>query len=126
LRGRSLLFIDGDLVVRDGALVETTGRPNLVQALTLRVLTPAGSDPFNTGYGFDAAAVFSAGTGVRETRQLITLHLVRTLDGDQRVREVREVRDGPPSDPGRRRWPIKVTVITSDGEAVPLELRIGG
>jgi hypothetical protein len=42
--GRGLRVDDGDLVLDGGDLAEVTGIANLTQALTLRVLTPFGSD----------------------------------------------------------------------------------
>src|SRR4051812_22607173 len=111
--GRSLLLRDGDLVLADGSLLEVSGLPNLVQALTLRVLTPLGDDRFNTRYGLDAADVFTRATTVRTGRDLVQLNLVRTLGTDARVREIREVAFlEPPSASRRRDWPVVVTLIT--------------
>lgn len=136
--GRSLALVDGDLVfvsqtITDGgqqgtvrALAEVTGLPNLVQALTLRVLTPLGGDMFNTGYGFDAAAVFTQPASARTARDLIQLNLVRTLDTDPRVREIRDVTFlDPPAGSLRRAWPVVVTLVTVAGDQVSVPLTVG-
>lgn len=136
--GSSLALVDGDLVftprtVADNgqqrtvrALAEVTGLPNLVQALTLRVLTPLGDDMFNTGYGFDAAAVFTQPAGARTTRDLVQLNLVRTLDTDPRVREIRDVTfQDPPAASLRRAWPVVVTLVTVAGDQVSVPLTVG-
>jgi hypothetical protein len=128
--GRSLLLRDGDLVLAGGRFVEVSGVANLVQALTLRVLTPLGDDRFNTAYGFDAAGVFAAAASARTARDLVQLNLVRTLGTDPRVAEVREVRFLEPPDSRRRAWPVEVTVITTataqrGQQAVTVPLRVG-
>jgi hypothetical protein len=93
--GRSLALVDGDLVVDRGSggltLREIEGEPNLLQALQLRVLTPLGTDRFNIAYGLDTGQIFTAGGGVRMTKDLIRLNLVRTLGTDRRVRDVKDI-----------------------------------
>jgi hypothetical protein len=94
--GRSWALVDGDLVLEAavGELVgvrEVSGAANLMQALELRVLTPFGSDRFNVTYGLDAEQIFTSGDGLRATKDLIRLNLVRTLGSDRRVRDVREI-----------------------------------
>jgi len=124
--GRSLLLRDGDLVLDGGDLVEVSGMANLVQALTLRVLTPLGHDRFSTGYGFDAADVFARATTARTGRDLVQLNLVRTLGTDPRVREIREVTFlEPPAGSRRRGWPVVVTLITVDGVPQTVALTVG-
>jgi hypothetical protein len=125
--GRSLELRDGDLVLTGGRFAEVSGVANLIQALTLRVLTPLGDDRFNTTYGFDAADVFTRPATVRTARDLIQLNLVRTLGTDQRVREIRDVVfPDPPAHSRRRTWPVEVTVLTVENETrtVPLTVRI--
>jgi hypothetical protein len=63
--GRSLLLADGDLVFDGTAFAEISGLDNLTQALTLRILTPYGSDPVNTVYGLDVSQAFTQGLGLR-------------------------------------------------------------
>jgi hypothetical protein len=89
--GRGLLLDDGDLVMEQGRLREIEGPANLGQALTLRVLTPFGSDPFNIGYGLDIGAAFTRPNTVTGVKQLVQLNLVRTLGADPRVRDIRRV-----------------------------------
>ena len=89
--GRGLRLDDGDLVFDRGDLVEVTGTANLVQALTLRVLTPFGSDRFSPGYGLDVTQAFTAPTSARMVKELLKLNLVGALGSDPRVSEVRQV-----------------------------------
>jgi hypothetical protein len=139
LFGRSLLLDDGDLVFEGGALVEIDGKPNLVQALTLRVLTPFGSDRFNVGYGLDLTQAFLEPTGVRMVKEIIKLSLVSTLGTDPRVREVRQVTfdDDPerlaahpelgPSVRAahhRRVWTVNVDIETATGDALTLLVNV--
>jgi hypothetical protein len=124
--GRSLELRDGDLVLTGGQLAEVAGLPNLIQALTLRVLTPLGDDQFNTTYGFDAAAVFAQSANARTVRDLVQLNLVRTLGADARVREIRDVTFlDPPAGSLRRAWPVVVTIITVDGAQQTVPLTVG-
>jgi hypothetical protein len=121
--GTGLLIDDGDLVLAEGRLAEGTGLENLVQALTLRILTPLGNDVFNTTYGLDAGSIFAGAGGVQLIHDLISLNLVRTLGTDARVREVREVRFLEPLDGTHRRsWPVEVTVVTIDERPATLTL----
>ncbi|MFD8784802.1 MULTISPECIES: hypothetical protein [Streptomycetaceae] len=89
--GRSLLLLDGDLVVRDGRLAEVAGVDNLLQALELRVLTPYGSDEFNVSYGLDVTEAFTRAHSARSVREVLKLNLVRTLVTDPRVVDVRQI-----------------------------------
>jgi hypothetical protein len=94
--GRSFALVDGDLAIDlDETGVrsprEVSGEQNLLQALQLRVLTPLGSDRFNVTYGLDTRQIFTAAGGVRMTKDLIRLNLVRTLGSDRRVRDVRDI-----------------------------------
>jgi hypothetical protein len=94
--GRSLALEDGDLVLEPTAAGErgarvVSGEQNLLQALELRVGTPLGTDRFNVTYGLDTRQIFTTGGGVRTTKDLIRLNLVRTLGGDRRIRDVRDI-----------------------------------
>ncbi|MEV8630889.1 hypothetical protein AB0395_04460 [Streptosporangium sp. NPDC051023] len=123
--GRSLKLRDGDIVVEDGRLVQISGLPNLVQALTLRVLTPLGSDRFATTYGLDVTDVFTQAVSVRQAQDLLRLSLVRTLGGDRRVHEIRDITVlDPPPGSGRRLWRCQVTVVTGDGAQHTLPLAV--
>jgi hypothetical protein len=124
--GRSLLLLDGDLVVAGGKLRDVVGTANLFQALSLRILTPLGDDQFNTGYGLDVADLFTRAATARSARDLVQLNLVRTLGTDTRVREIRDVRfPDPPPASRRRSWPVEVTIITVDGDQQTLPLTVG-
>jgi hypothetical protein len=137
--GRGLRLDDGDLVFDAGALQEVTGVANLSQALSLRVLTPAGSDPFNTGYGLDVTQAFTQPNGVRMVKELIKLNLVSTLGTDPRVREVKRVTfdDDPErlaglTDPQaavraahhRRAWTVEVELDTVTGVPATLTVNV--
>jgi phage baseplate assembly protein W len=130
--GRGLRLDDGDLVLDGGRLAEVAGAANLSQALTLRILTPAGSDRFNTRYGLDLSRVFSEPSGVRMVKELIKLNVVSTLGTDPRVRDIRQITfdDDPErvaADPTgadtarrRRRWTVEVRLDTVVGSALTL------
>jgi phage baseplate assembly protein W len=130
LLGSSFRLKDGDLVLAadhpGGEPQLVHGLANLEQALTLRLLTPFGTDPVNTGYGLDVRGAFTGGNNRRTVKELIRLEVVRTLGSDPRVREVAEVlfdddpqfvaqvlaAGGRPSDHRTRLWQVLVTVET--------------
>lgn len=116
----------GDIVLENGELTLVSGLPNLAQALQIRVLTPLGSDRYDTRYGFDYRAVFTTPAGAHEMRDLVRLNLVRTLSTDARVREIRDiqVRD-PQLDPHHRTWRVDVSIITGDGTSATLTTEVG-
>jgi len=134
--GRALLVDDGDLVLEGGKLVEVAGIANLVQALSLRILTPIGSDRFNTNYGLDVGQAFTEPNSFRVVRELLKLNLVRTLTADPRVGEVRRVTfdDDPErtaADPAgartariSRKWTVVVDLDTVAGAAVTLRANV--
>jgi hypothetical protein len=134
--GRGLLVEDGDLVFEGGDLAEVTGIKNLVQALTLRILTPLGSDRFATTYGLDVREAFTTPNSVRVVKELLKLNLVSTLTADPRVSEVRRVTfdDDPDrlaTDPGgghrariSRRWTVVVELDTVAGAAATLRANV--
>ena len=126
--GQSLRVEDGDLVFDGGKLTEIDGIGSLTQALTLRILTPFGSDRFNTGYGLDVRQAFTQPGGVRMVKELLKLNLVSTIGTDPRVREVKRVvfDDDPEPAPEvraahhRRVWTVQVELETVAGTAVTL------
>jgi phage baseplate assembly protein W len=122
--GHSLLLADGDLVMRDGRLAEVAGRDNLVQALTLRLLTPYGSDPFDTGYGLSAGEALTGPQSPRMVRELLRLEIVRTLAADPRVAEVLDVRFAPVEHTARRAWEAEVDLELVDGSRANLPARL--
>lgn len=129
--GSSLLVEDGDLVFGEVAgelaLREVSGRENLLQALELRVLTPYGSDIFNVLYGLDYAQIFGSPEGMRMTRELIRLNLVRTLATDPRIGEIRDIVFADDEQSRlRRRWRVEVQLETNSADEIALPLAIGG
>jgi hypothetical protein len=139
--GYSLLLDDGDLVIEDGELLMVAGQPNLIQALTLRVLTPYCSDRFNTTYGLDVTQAFTQPNGLRMVKELLKLNLVRTLGVDPRVSDIREVLfDDDPAylarhpelderslgdQHHRRVWQVEVAIETVQSRSALLALNIG-
>lgn len=139
--GYSLALVDGDIAFDNGSLRRVEGKRNLLQAWELRVLTPFGSDIFNTTYGLDVRQAFTQPGSVRMVKELIKLSLVRTLATDPRVRDVREVLFE--DDPGylarhpelkaqdvtvskhTRFWRVDVVIETVDAQAETLSLKIG-
>ena len=143
--GRSLVLDHGDIVLVDGSLRMLSGRQNLLQALELRVVTPYGSDVFNTTYGMDIREAFTRPGEARRVKDLIRLSLVRTLTTDPRVREVTDVvfEDDPRflelhpqldeaavaqrlRDRRRRFWEVEVLfdAVSGDSESIRLEIGI--
>ncbi|MFG3054208.1 hypothetical protein ACGFZP_25075 [Kitasatospora sp. NPDC048239] len=124
--GRSLLMQDGDLVVREGRLTEVSGTANLLQALTLRVLTPFGSDEFNVGYGLDVTRAFTEAHPPQLIRQLLELNLVRTLVTDPRVNDIRQITfDEDPQFRTSRSWMVRVEVETVAEQPATLLVEVG-
>lgn len=145
--GHSLALVGGDLVFDeqpDGTRVlrEIAGEENLLQALKLRVETPLGDDRFNVSYGLDYAQIFGQTGGLRMTKEVVRLNLVRTLGTDPRVRDVREIafEDEPAFlarhpeasqrtvDEARRRrsWRVDVTIETVAGDVTTVSIELGG
>lgn len=111
--GRSLRLDDGDLALAEGDLVEIDGEANLVQALTLRVLTPYGSDRFNSRYGLDVTAAFTQPFATRTVAEVLKLNLVRTLGTDPRVLDIRHITfDDDAGGSSRRVWTARVELDT--------------
>jgi hypothetical protein len=139
--GHSLALVNGDLVLAGNRLKEVAGKANLIQALELRVLTPLGSDPFNTTYGLDVRQAFTQPGGIRTVKQLLQLSLVRTVGTDPRVRDIRSVlfEDDPAylerhreitpdmvrEDRHRRFWKVEVEIQTIDAQAATLAVTLG-
>ncbi|HZY84017.1 MAG TPA: hypothetical protein VFE78_04255 [Gemmataceae bacterium] len=89
--GTSLLLEDGDFVLAAHDLALVSGRANLLQALQVMVQTGFGSDVFNVNYGFDAQAVFTTAQSTRATKDLIRLHVVKSISQDNRVTLIKDV-----------------------------------
>jgi hypothetical protein len=130
--GTGFLVNDGDLVFEGATLGEVAGIANLVQALTLRVLTPFGSDRFDANYGLDVKQAFTAPNSTRIVKELLRLNLVGTLTADPRVSAVRRVSfdDDPDrlaADPDgartariSRKWTVVVDLETATGATATL------
>ncbi|MFI6704343.1 hypothetical protein ACIBJC_36340 [Streptomyces sp. NPDC050509] len=127
--GYSLLLDDGDLVVRGTGLAEVHGLANLVQALTLRLLTPYGTDRCDHRYGLSAGAAFGHPGGKSALQDLLRLEIVRTLAADPRVHEVVDVafaEEGPdkPGAPRPRVLSVRVLVEAVDGRTTALTAEV--
>ncbi|MFL6126305.1 hypothetical protein [Actinophytocola sp.] len=134
--GRGFRLNNGDLAFDGGDLAQVAGIANLTQALTLRILTPLGSDRFDTGYGLDVRQAFTTPNGVRVVKELLRLNLVSTLTADPRVHEVRKVSfdddpdrlaadpDGGSTARVSRRWTVVVDLDTVAGAALTLRANV--
>jgi hypothetical protein len=137
-------LVDGDIAFdADGRdlRVAATALDALLQGLTARVLTPFGTDVFNTTYGLDVAGAFTQPVTRRVFKQVLTLNLVRTLGTDPRVKDVVDVvfEDDPRylqlhpgltaedvrADLVRRLWKVDVILETMDGQTTTLSLNLG-
>ena len=121
----TLALNDGDLALEDGQLAWLTGTPALHQALTLRILTPLGGDRFNVAYGLDLRRALTQPVAAAAVRELIKLDLLRTISGDPRVAEVRDIEFRDSEDAQRRAWPVDVTLLEAGGGERTLELTVG-
>jgi hypothetical protein len=101
LFGASLRLVDGDLSLQPEAgagpnpsgnlpldLALVSGIDNFSQGLLVLVGTPFGSDPVNVKYGLDVASIFTVANSVASIKDVIRLNLVKSLQGDDRVREI--------------------------------------
>ncbi|MFF0430703.1 hypothetical protein ACFYU9_00540 [Streptomyces sp. NPDC004327] len=124
--GYSLLLDDGDLVVRGTGLAEVHGLANLVQALTLRLLTPYGTDRCDHRYGLSVGAAFGHPGGTAALKDLLRLEIVRSLAADPRVQEVVDVtfaEDGP-GGARTRVLSVRVLVEAVDGRTTALTAEV--
>lgn len=107
-------------------LAVVTGRENLAQALTLRLLTERGAlAPLgHPDYGSRLVSLIGRGND-ETTRNLARLYVIEAVRQEPRVRELSALRvETAPGDPGTIR--IGVTVLPlGDNEPLPLEVEIG-
>jgi hypothetical protein len=91
--GISLRLDDGDLVfdVLRGDLDLIEEQAALTQALTSAVETQVGSDRLNSGFGFDRLSVGAYAYGIHTRKEYVKMALVRAVNADRRVRDVREI-----------------------------------
>ena len=126
--GSSLTLEDGDIVFENNSLKLVSGIDNLLQALELRVLTPSGSDAFNTTYGLDVTQAFTQPGSIRMVKELLKLSLVQTLGTDPRVSDIRDVQftELQVGDLRHSRsWRVTVVIDTVDAQTTTLTLNIG-
>ncbi len=104
LFGTSLRLLNGDLALEpeigaapnpDGKtpldLALVSGVDNFSQGLQALIGTPFGSDPVNVKYGLDVESIFTLANSVNSIKDVIRLNLVKSLQLDDRVREVVDV-----------------------------------
>ncbi|MFI6041866.1 hypothetical protein ACIA8C_09540 [Nocardia sp. NPDC051321] len=116
----------GDIVLDRGRIAPLDGMPGLAQDLQIRLLTPLGEDRYDTRYGLDYRAVFTAPANAHEMRDLLRLNIVRTLITDPRVAEIRDIEIVDPGlDAHHRVWNVAVSIITSDGTPAVLTTTVG-
>lgn len=153
--GYSLALVDGDIALTNSSntIVEggvtkplktlqlVSGNANLLQALTLRVQTPSGSDIFNITYGLDIKDAFVLPNTTRMIKEFIKLSLVKTLATDPRVQDVREflfmddpqyLKRHPETSEEKiqalrstRTWLVDVVIDTVDAQTEALSLNLG-
>lgn len=113
-----------DLAWRDGpdgpTLGVVEGTDNLAQDLTVALLTPTGTDPFDLGFGFDGLRILTLDTPPMLTEELVRLAVIRTLVADGRVSEVLDVTLSPVGPDRRQRVTAQVRTVL--GEALRLAL----
>jgi hypothetical protein len=124
-RGLALRLVEGgepalDLAWSGTGPAMVEGADNLAQDLAVAVLTPLGSDQFDTGFGFDGLRVLSLALGPQLRDQLLRAAVIRTLLADARVADVVDVVLDPLD--GERRQVIRATVRTVLGVEVPMTL----
>lgn len=114
-----------DLVWHDGpggsVLATVQGVDNLAQDLTVALLTPTGTDPFNVGFGFDGLRVLTLDTPPALTQELIRLAVIRTLTADSRISEVLDVTLEPAGPDRRQRVTAQARTVLGDA----LQLTLG-
>lgn len=126
--GNSLALEDGDIVFANNTLQMVSGTDNLLQSLELRVLTPFGSDIFNTTYGLDVTQAFTQPGSIRMVKELLKLSLVQTLGTDPRVQDILDVQFSETQVGDLRHsrsWTINVVIGTVDAQTTTLTLNIG-
>lgn len=89
--GNSLQLLNGDLQLADGDFTLVSRLDNFIQAMTVMIETPFSKDIFNVNYGFDIMNIISKPQGIRMTKELIRLNIVKSLSLDNRVREILEI-----------------------------------
>jgi hypothetical protein len=114
-----------DLVWREGpdgpALGVVEGVANLAQDLTVALLTPTGTDPFDVDFGFDGLRVLTLDTPPTLTQELIRLAVIRTLTADNRISEVLDVALDPIGPDRRQRVTVQVRTVLDE----TLQLALG-
>jgi hypothetical protein len=145
---QSLLLQDGDLAFQRNAdgLLELqliAGLPNLAQGLTITVETPLGSDIFNQLFGFDLHSILRGGFNLAMSKELIRLHVIKTIDGDDRVLRIEELvfddeprfaELNPGDDPAEakrlrkvtRRWRLDAVIQPVTGEPTVIPVEVAG
>jgi phage baseplate assembly protein W len=150
---QSLLLQDGDLAFAYNAdglreLQMISGIENLAQGLVITVETPLGSDIFNQLFGFDLYSILQGGHNLAMTKNLIHLHVVKTISSDDRVLRIEDVvfdddvrfylnqgADPTEAEQSRletrqlrkssRRWQLQAVIQPVSGEvtAIPIDVR---
>lgn len=123
-RGLALIEVPGgepafDLDWDDGPRM-VAGADNLAQDLAVALLTPLGSDLFDTGFGFDGLRVLTLALGRALQQDLLRVAVIRTMLADARVADVLDVTFDPPGPD--RRCLVRVRVRTTLGIDVPMTL----
>jgi hypothetical protein len=110
--GVDLLLVDG---TNGPTFAGVEGGDCLGQDLQVALVTPLGTDPLNTRFGFDGIRVLTMGLDPWLSEELLRIAVIRAVSADPRVREVTEVRLLR-EDPTTRRWSVEVDVVTVLGD----------
>jgi phage baseplate assembly protein W len=150
---QSLLLENGDLSFAYNAdglreLQMIGGIENLAQGLAITVETPLGSDIFNQLFGFDVYSILQGGHNLAMTKNLIHLHVVKTISSDDRILRIEDLvfdddvrfylnQGAQPTEAEQlrletrrlhkttRRWQLQAVIQPVSGEvtAIPIDVR---
>lgn len=136
--GRSLRLAAGDLSFVNGDFAAVVGPDNFLQAMQVMIETPFGSDVFNVNYGFDLLNSLALPQTAAGVKDVIRLHIVKSLSLDDRVREIKEIvfsdeprfyELSPQADPAEslralraeRRWEAVIVLQTTAQTEAPFQ-----
>jgi len=138
LLGRGLQLVPvGDLgrdltMTADGAdFAVVDGVENLAQSLSVAVLTPLGSDVFNTAFGFDGLNALAEESSAVMQRERVRVSIVQLLQKDARVSRIVDVRlvdsrlDAP-STGAARQLDVRVVFEVTSGDQLTLSAGTSG
>jgi hypothetical protein len=103
-----------------------SGMNNLGQALAIALTTLAGSDVFNTEFGFDGLRAMAEETDPIMVRERIRIAVIQVLRKDQRVRQIVDVNldDGrlQAATTGSRELGVSVAFLAATGDQTVIDV----